>query len=626
MTMKMRPKVLGTLIIVVLKAQNLPNKVKIGKQNPFATLTYSIHKKRTQTIERGGQTPEWDDEFRFEIIDENAFAEDDDVTGKREELIPEVVSVSKNGAVFPVPGNGGAKLQKDGPSSPRREAVGQDKRLLRLACYADDPRDPTLIGEIMIDLEPIIKRGASDKWWELQKKGKFAGEVYLEMTFYSNAQPPPKKPQVLPSSASAYGGAGSRIEGGADEDGKDEYDYDEDDDPDRKTEFDPNYPDSDVHPLSHQMSNLSVRNSLPPIPTGINGGGGGGGGGSVRPSSPLYNHDPNGVQGGPSSAGGGGRPLPAVPGQRNSYGGAGDYQMLIQQHYAAQGYAYPPISQSATPPPHVVHSSPTSIQPAWQQTQQIYGSTTGPTYSGIPAPPLPPIPPAGSFSPPPIPPIPTPYNPYATYAPATFSPSPPVPPVPPPIPSSFYNPNGTSPVESTTSTTLAQLGIPPPPPPPPELLAYAGTASISNPLSGSIGVTAYPALPHGYPIPPVPPPMPPQPPATPAAYSTAAAIPTYGGYPPAPLPPPVPPTPPTWGGAGAGNVSQGYPPMPPPPPQPPLPPNGALYRHPSVASSIAPPLPVAAAGVKVDEGLGRYNPYHTPLGQSQVHLQGQGSW
>lgn len=148
----------STLIIIVMRAKNLPNLVKIGKQNPFATVSYGGAKKKTTTIDRGGQAPEWDEEFRFEIPEDMETVE-----------IPEGAKVSKTGGLLPaipageVPQVG--KVLKSSSSStsiaPKNVSIGL--KHLRLACYADDVRDPKLIGEVMVELAPIIKKGTSDR-------------------------------------------------------------------------------------------------------------------------------------------------------------------------------------------------------------------------------------------------------------------------------------------------------------------------------------------------------------------------------------------------------------------------------------------------------------------------------
>lgn len=48
------------------------------------------------------------------------------------------------------------------------------------------------------------------EWFTLQNKDKYAGEVYLEMTFWSKEKPPAKKKAARPSIANPqYGGPGS---------------------------------------------------------------------------------------------------------------------------------------------------------------------------------------------------------------------------------------------------------------------------------------------------------------------------------------------------------------------------------------------------------------------------------
>ncbi|KPV74215.1 uncharacterized protein RHOBADRAFT_27679, partial [Rhodotorula graminis WP1] len=139
-----RDRLLGTLVCIVLRAKNLPNKARIGKQNPYCTIQYGLHKKRTATIERGGQQPEWDAEFRFEA----------------RPVVP-----------------------------PLATGYPPNRRVLRIACWADDARDPKLIGEGELDFEATVKSGKFDDWVQLSRKARYAGEVYLELTWYSNVRP-----------------------------------------------------------------------------------------------------------------------------------------------------------------------------------------------------------------------------------------------------------------------------------------------------------------------------------------------------------------------------------------------------------------------------------------------------
>lgn len=61
----------------------------------------------------------------------------------------------------------------------------------------NDDKKTELIGEVWIDLRDIIVPGGgqSDQWHQLTCKGKYAGEVRLETTFY-DSRPKPEKPAV----------------------------------------------------------------------------------------------------------------------------------------------------------------------------------------------------------------------------------------------------------------------------------------------------------------------------------------------------------------------------------------------------------------------------------------------
>lgn len=143
-----------------LTARNLPDKTVIGKQSPYATVTFGNHKKRTKTIPRGGQQPTWDEEFRFEI------PKDINAVGPGSSL-----STNKHGGVGSVSGVGAAesvvgKGKGKGKFEIRESAVvlpqHKGKRLLRLAVYADDAKDPHLIGDALLELEETIKKGSFD--------------------------------------------------------------------------------------------------------------------------------------------------------------------------------------------------------------------------------------------------------------------------------------------------------------------------------------------------------------------------------------------------------------------------------------------------------------------------------
>lgn len=65
-------KELGTLIIVVLKARNLPDKHSFYKQDVFAQVTLQGVTKKTKVEVKGGQHPVWDEELRFPVTEQTA--------------------------------------------------------------------------------------------------------------------------------------------------------------------------------------------------------------------------------------------------------------------------------------------------------------------------------------------------------------------------------------------------------------------------------------------------------------------------------------------------------------------------------------------------------------------------
>ncbi|KAK7049686.1 hypothetical protein VNI00_005717 [Paramarasmius palmivorus] len=175
---------IGTLIVVVLKANHLPNKRHIGKQDPYCVVTVNNQKQRTKAVKKGGQHPEWDEELRFKIYEEEN---------------PPPVDGSGNPPTPP---------PKDGKSLSKIQ--GGTK--MRLACFADDLREPDFIGEADVDLTEVLTKGETDEWFTLMNKDRFAGKVYLELTFWSNEPPPQKKATPQPvANIQNYGGQGSFV-------------------------------------------------------------------------------------------------------------------------------------------------------------------------------------------------------------------------------------------------------------------------------------------------------------------------------------------------------------------------------------------------------------------------------
>ncbi|KAI1778269.1 hypothetical protein F4818DRAFT_447672 [Hypoxylon cercidicola] len=140
---------IGTLVLIIDRAKNLPNRKTIGKQDPYCAARLAKEAKKTTTDIRGGQTPKWDQELRF--------------------------------------------LVHDSP----------DYYQLKLSVFNDD-RKTELIGETWIDLRDIVIRGGgqSDQWHNLNCKGKYAGEVRIEITYY-DSRPKLEKPASMPNAAAS---------------------------------------------------------------------------------------------------------------------------------------------------------------------------------------------------------------------------------------------------------------------------------------------------------------------------------------------------------------------------------------------------------------------------------------
>ncbi|KAG4033755.1 hypothetical protein MFRU_004g02580 [Monilinia fructicola] len=165
---------IGTLVVIVDRAKNLPNRKTIGKQDPYCAARLGKEAKKTETDKRGGQTPRWDQELRFTVHD-----------------------------------------------SP-------DYYQLKVSVFNDDKRTD-LIGETWVNLQDVIVAGGgqSDVWHNLNFKGKYAGEIRVEITYYDKRpkperlerkEPKPSPPTITPSTSAQsitdFGsGSGSGREG-----------------------------------------------------------------------------------------------------------------------------------------------------------------------------------------------------------------------------------------------------------------------------------------------------------------------------------------------------------------------------------------------------------------------------
>ncbi|WWC90567.1 uncharacterized protein L201_005503 [Kwoniella dendrophila CBS 6074] len=201
----LEPRELGTLVVVVGKAKNLVNKSRFGKQDPFCTVAIGEDKQRTQPIKRGGQHPEWDKELRFAIL------EDLDDVLVRSESQSESLNASLNGKPTPPSKDSpagvitSAALASKSRKGPLNKKGGKS---MKVACYADDAKEPELIGECVVNIDEVLKKGEVDEWYDITYKEKYSGEIYLELTFFSNDAPPVRRNVPRPA-VHNYGGAGT---------------------------------------------------------------------------------------------------------------------------------------------------------------------------------------------------------------------------------------------------------------------------------------------------------------------------------------------------------------------------------------------------------------------------------
>ncbi|KAK3068246.1 hypothetical protein LTR53_014338, partial [Teratosphaeriaceae sp. CCFEE 6253] len=129
----------GVLVLIVDRAKNLPNRKTMGKQNPYCAARLGKEAKKTEIDKRGGQTPRWDQELRFTVHE-----------------------------------------------SP-------DYNNLKISVFSEDKRTD-IIGEAWVSLSDVLVPGGgkNDLWQGLTFKGKYAGEIRIELTYY-DSRPKPEK-------------------------------------------------------------------------------------------------------------------------------------------------------------------------------------------------------------------------------------------------------------------------------------------------------------------------------------------------------------------------------------------------------------------------------------------------
>lgn len=101
-------------------------------------VTVNGEKRRTKAIKRGGQHPEWDEEIRFTLYEDT-----DDILQR---------TALEDGTPPPPP-------PKDNRKGPKKIKGGKS---MHMACFADDPREPDLIGETNVDLTEVLTKGETD--------------------------------------------------------------------------------------------------------------------------------------------------------------------------------------------------------------------------------------------------------------------------------------------------------------------------------------------------------------------------------------------------------------------------------------------------------------------------------
>ncbi|KAG0213662.1 hypothetical protein BGX28_003815 [Mortierella sp. GBA30] len=126
---------IGELVIVPIQGRDLPNRERFGKQDPFILFKLGNVAKRSSTDVRGGQRPRWkDDQINILMYESDA----------------------------------------------------KDATSLYVTCLDEDHQKNDLIGDCVINLAKVLEQGEHDDWFELSYKGREAGELMLQLTYYSH--------------------------------------------------------------------------------------------------------------------------------------------------------------------------------------------------------------------------------------------------------------------------------------------------------------------------------------------------------------------------------------------------------------------------------------------------------
>ncbi|KAG0250322.1 hypothetical protein BG011_008485 [Mortierella polycephala] len=126
---------IGELVIVPIQGRDLPNRERFGKQDPFVLFKLGNVSKRSSTDIRGGQRPRW---------------KDDQVT---------IIMY---------------------------ESEAKDATSLYVTCLDEDHQKNDLISDCVINLAKVLEQGEHDDWFPLTYKGREAGEIMLQLTYFSH--------------------------------------------------------------------------------------------------------------------------------------------------------------------------------------------------------------------------------------------------------------------------------------------------------------------------------------------------------------------------------------------------------------------------------------------------------
>lgn len=133
-------------------------------------------------MSRGGQHPEWDEELRFTILEDA-----DDILARTQSASDGLTASTSSASSLSRIDSPGVTTAQALATKSRKGPLGKKGgKSMRLACYADDAKEPELIGECAVSIDDVLKLGEVDEWYDILYKEKYSGEVYLELTFFSN--------------------------------------------------------------------------------------------------------------------------------------------------------------------------------------------------------------------------------------------------------------------------------------------------------------------------------------------------------------------------------------------------------------------------------------------------------